>query len=491
MLLDYGGLVNFAGMEKLHIGQRIELIVTGNAFGGKGIARQVTELGEKVIFIQNALPGQKVLARVVKTKKRYAECKMVKVLERSPEETETPYQDISGAPYAHLPVEAQKQLKMASALDLYQRIGKVADIDAVFDEWIDTPAAWHYRNKMEYSFSSINSDPETDLESDKFSLGFKRRGSWWAVENLDADSGLFDAEFENKLHLLRKYFETTGLEAWNPRQRKGYYKNLVVRKSFHENLLLLNLITAEDPHQQFDDAAFVTECLQLFGERVCGIFHSINNSTGDRSSIEDQYIESIYGREHLSEKLLGLNFEIGIKSFFQPNPKCAEKLYSKALDYISESGDVSSEGVMLDLFCGTGTIAQLLAEKFPHRKVVGVDIEPSAIADAQMNAARNNIGSLRFFAGDVGQFLFRHPEFNDAIDAVVLDPPRGGIAPKTLRKIIRLNAKKLVYISCNPATQARDCEILAEAGYVLKRLSLVDQFPHTAHVEAVAEFVKS
>lgn len=478
-------------MEKLHIGQRIELPIKDYAFGGKGIARISTDKGDKVIFVQNALPGQQVLGKVVKTKKRYAECKLVKVLQRSPEEKDTPYQDIPGAPYSHLPVGNQKQLKLASAIDLYKRIGKIEKIEYIFDEWIDAPEPWHYRNKMEYSFSSINSDPETDLESDTFSLGFKRRGSWWAVENLNADSGLFDADFENNLHQLRTYLESTGLAAWNPRKREGYFKNLVVRKSVHQNRLLVNLITAEDDEGKFDDEDFITKCLEFFGERVVGIFHSINNSTGDRSSLDDQFVNSIYGKEFLTEQLLGLNFEVGIKSFFQPNPKCAEKLYSKALDYFVEGADIPANGVLLDLFCGTGTIAQLLSQKFKDHRIIGVDIESSAVADAKKNAERNGIASLEFFTGDVGQFLFKHPELLGSIGAAVVDPPRGGIAPKTLRKIIRLEAHKLVYISCNPATQARDCEILAEAGYVLKRLSLVDQFPHTAHVEAVAVFEKS
>lgn len=484
-------LVTFADMEKLHIGQRLELRVTSYAFGGKGIARIETEKGEKVVFIQNALPGQKVLARVVKTKKRYAECKLVKVLERAPEESDTPYQDIPGAPYTHLSLSEQKALKKSSAFDLYTRIGKVSDISALFDEWIDAPEPWHYRNKMEYSFSSINSDPETDNESDQFSLGFKRRGSWWAVENLNADSGLFDAAFENKLHELRTFLENSGLPAWNPRKREGYFKNLVVRKSFFQDKLLLNLVTGADDERQFNEKSFIDQCLQLFGDRVAGIFHTVNDSDGDRSVIADEHYKLIYGDSHLIEKLLDLEFEVGIKSFFQPNPRCAEKLYSKAMEYAGVAEDLTSDTALLDLFCGTGTLAQLMGRKFSGRRVIGVDIEPASIADAQKNAERNDMNDLEFFTGDVGRFLFHHPELNGQIGAALMDPPRAGIAPKTLRKIMRLEAAKLVYISCNPATQARDCEILAEWGYALKKLSLVDQFPHTSHVEAVALFEKS
>jgi 23S rRNA (uracil1939-C5)-methyltransferase len=475
-------------MEKLSVGAQIELKIDSYAFGGKGIARLETENGSKVVFVQNALPGQLVLGRVVKAKRRYAECKLVKVLQRSPNESDTPFQDIPGAPYSHLSLSAQQQLKKESALDLYARIGKIEGIAALYDEWIDAPEPWHYRNKMEYSFSEINSDPETDVESDVFSLGFKRRGTWWAVENLNADSGLFDAGIENNLHQLRTYLENTGLRAWNPRKREGFFKNLIARKSFFQDAILLNLVTGPDVKEKFNREEFVAQCLEIFGPRITGIFHAVNEGTGDRSVIPDKHFDLIYGEPHLIEQLHGLEFEIGIKSFFQPNPHCAERLYAKAMDYVGTSGQTGDNPVILDLFCGTGTISQLLAQKFPAARVIGVDIEPMAIADAQKNAERNEIRQIEFFAGDVGRFLFDHPELNDKISVAVMDPPRAGIAPKTLRKVIRLQARSLVYISCNPATQARDCEILAEAGYVLKKLSLVDQFPHTAHVEAVALF---
>lgn len=483
-------MVKFVAMEKIHIGQHLELTIDRYAFGGKGIAHLSTSKGDKVVFVQNALPGQKVRAKVVKNKKRYIECKMVSVIERAPKEKDTPYQDIPGAPYSHLPVEVQKELKIESAFDLYERIGQVQDVASLMDEWIDAPSFWHYRNKMEYSFSSINSNPETDVESDQFSLGFKRRGTWWAVENLNADSGLFDADFENNLVKLRLYLEQTGLRAWNPRKREGYFKNLVVRKSFAQNALMLSIVTAADPDNKFDDGEFVRKCLELFGERVSGIFHAVNDSPGDRSSIDDAHFELLYGEPVLIEKLHGLEFEIGIKSFFQPNPLCAEKLYAKAMSYLTTDSEMEDNKVLLDLFCGTGTLAQLMAKAFPGKSIIGVDIESSSIEDAIRNASRNNIPGLKFHQGDVGQFLFHHPDLKGQIGAAILDPPRAGIAPKTLRKVIRLEAPRLVYISCNPATQARDCEALAEAGYQLKKLSFADQFPHTAHVEAVALFEK-
>jgi 23S rRNA (uracil1939-C5)-methyltransferase len=179
-----------------------------------------------------------------------------------------------------------------------------------------------------------------------------------------------------------------------------------------------------------------------------------------------------------------------MESFFQTNPKSAELLYSKALDYVFEENPLNGK-VVMDLFCGTGTIGQILSTRTTNTTIIGVDIVEEAIADAKKNAKRNGIEGIQFFAADVGKFLLQYPEYEGKIGTIVLDPPRAGIAPKTLRKVMRLGADRIVYISCNPATQARDTETLIKAGYALEKLALVDQFPHTAHIEAIAKFVKT
>jgi 23S rRNA (uracil-5-)-methyltransferase RumA len=178
-----------------------------------------------------------------------------------------------------------------------------------------------------------------------------------------------------------------------------------------------------------------------------------------------------------------------MESFFQTNPKSAELLYNKALDYVFEE-EISSDKVIMDMFCGTGTIGQLLAKRNSAVKIVGVDIVEEAIEDAKRNAKRNSISGIDFYAADVGKFLKQHPDFIDKIQTIVLDPPRAGIAPKTLNKLIELNATHIVYISCNPSTQARDAVTLFQAGYQMEKLSFVDQFPHTGHIESVAKFKK-
>jgi 23S rRNA (uracil-5-)-methyltransferase RumA len=477
--------------KDLKKGEIIELDITDFAFGGKGIARLTLEDDRRMtIFVSNTYPGQKVLAKVVKKKTKHAECNLVKVLEKSPDEVETEFQSISGSPYLNLPIEKQKEYKFKSTIELFRRIGDVENIDNIFDEYMESPSIWNYRNKMEYSFSSIQHDIYTDEEvDDAFALGFKHRGTWWKVENLDKESGLFDAEFENKLIEIRKYLESTGYPAWHPPKKKGYYRYIVVRKSFHEDKLLINLVTSSENLDDFDTEAFGKFMTDLLGERLAGLQLTVNDDVADRAKIENGYTKLIYGEPQVIENILGLNFEISMESFFQTNPKSAEKLYNKAIDYALEDNDLNGQ-VIMDLFCGTGTIGQVVANKTEGTKIIGVDIVKEAIEDAKENAKRNNINSIDFYAADVGKFLLEYPQYENKIDTIILDPPRAGISPKTLRKVMRLNAKRIVYISCNPATQARDTKDLREFGYELKKISLIDQFPHTGHIESLALFDK-
>jgi 23S rRNA (uracil-5-)-methyltransferase RumA len=464
-------------------GEIITVSIETYAFGGKGIARIPTEKGDFTVFVQNSFPGQKVSARVVKCKNSYAECKLEEVIERSPEENDIPYQPIPGAPYATLPIDIQHKYKRETTLDLFRRIGNIENIEDLLDEFISSPKEWHYRNKMEYSFSQIRHDLPKNETIDDFALGFKHRGTWWVVENLDNDSGLFDAEFESKLHQLRIYLENTGCPAWHPPKRIGFFRFLVARKSLNNNQLLLNLVTTSSHLEQFDLPAFIEFTRSLFGERLAGIMHTVNDDTGDRVEPRQGSPSLIFGQPFIREKVLGLEFDISMGSFFQTNPESAELLYQKAIDYVDL--DKNNDGIILDLFCGTGTITQILA-KATDRRVIGVDIVEKAIADAKSSAVLNKVDNAEFVAADVGKFLLDYPEFSGKIGTVVLDPPRSGISPKSLRKVIRLNAARIVYISCNPSTQARDTQTLAEHGYSLKKFSICDQFPHTSHIESVA-----
>jgi 23S rRNA (uracil1939-C5)-methyltransferase len=470
-------------------GEDIKVTITKMAFGGRGIAKIETEEGEIVAFVPNAITGQKVRCRIAKVRKRHLETKLMEVLERAPSEIKIPYQPISGAPFATLPIEIQEETKKETTIDLLQRIGKVENATDLFDEFISSPLHWHYRNKMEYSFAAIRYDLREKTDVDDFALGFKHRGTWWMVENLDKDSGLFDEEMENGLKKIRGYCENTGLAAWHHPKKEGFFRFLTVRKSHTDNGLILNLVTSSKGLEKFDLEDFSKFLQDLLGNRLQGFLHTVNDDIGDRVQPLEGESDLIFGKDFIKETLSGLTFKIQMESFFQTNPRAAERLYAKAIDYLSE--ETEGKGLILDLFCGTGTIGQMVGSKLTEAKILGVDIVEKAIEDAKRSAEENGVPNVEFHASDVGKFLLHHPEYQGKIDAVVLDPPRGGIAPKALVRTIELGADTIVYISCNPATLARDTEVLQGSGYHLKKFALVDQFPHTGHVEAVALFKKN
>lgn len=474
----------------VHRNQIIEIKIDDFAFGGQGIARMKSEEGgDFILFVENTFPGQFVRARVDKKRKRHAECKLLEVLERSPLEKQLPFQEISGAPYLFVPIEIQQEYKKKSTLDVYRKIGRIQDPNSLFDTFISSPEAFFYRNKMEYSFSCIEHVPETGEEiDDAFALGFKRRGTWWKVENLNKPSGLFDEQWETILPQFRDLLKTFGLPAWHPPKKEGFFRHIVVRKSFEQDKILLHIVTSSTGIKKFDTKQVVDFLKEKLGNRLAGIWHTINDNIADRAKIENGTSTLLFGDSVVVEKMLGLSFEISMESFFQTNPKSAERLYTKAIDYVCDHA--KDGGVIMDLFCGTGTIGQLVAQRVNAGEIIGVDIVEEAIEDAKRNAKRNNLEHLHFFAADVGKFLSLHPEYLNRIDTIVLDPPRAGIAPKTLQKVMALGASHLVYISCNPSTQARDTETLEQGGYKLTKLSLVDQFPHTSHIEAIAVYEK-
>ena len=471
-------------------GDSIIIKVNDLAYGGKGIARWEDEDSSLIIFIQNALPGQKVKAKIVKKKPTYAEARLEEVIETSNIQLPHPYQQIAGAPYISVHITEQKKLKEKVCFEVYNKIGKLDQPTDYYDEWIASPAHHHYRNKMEYSFSSIRYDiEENEVIDDAFALGFKKRGTWWMVENLNKDSGLFDQDLENKMKTIRIWLQKTNLPAWHPPKKVGFFRHLVVRKSYQNDQLLFNLVTSSNHLNEFEIVKFGELLKEIFQSRFAGLIHTINDDVADREKLDKGSSKTILGNNTIEETINGLNFEISMQSFFQTNPKCAEKLYQKVIDYILEE-NINKNDIILDLFCGTGTIAQLISRSMPENQVIGVDIVSTAIENAKSNAKKNKLNNVQFTCSDVGKFLLNHPEFSNQIHTIVLDPPRAGISAKSLRKIMRLNAKKIIYVSCNPSTQARDLVNLKEMGYDLIKFSLVDQFPHTAHIESIMMFEK-
>lgn len=468
-------------------GQRLaEVRISDFAYGGKGIARFETEQGDYILFVESAIPGQLVSAQVTKSRKRHAEARLLHVLEHAQDEEPSRFQVMAGAPYITLPIDRQKELKFGATRDVYTRLGNI-DFDGIFEEWIASPLTYGYRNKMEYSFGAIVHKPGTaDEDYDGFGLGLKRRGTWWKVENLEKSSGLFDAAFEALLPDVRKLCEASGLPAWHSPRKEGFFRFLVVRKSFDADRFLITLVTSSQGLESFEPSPILELFKQRLGDRLAGFIHAVNDEVNDRGKIEAGKSDLLFGDNKIVESILRLSFEISMESFFQPNPLAAEKLYERVADYVYEGQRSYENTYVMDLFCGTGTIAQLIASRSPESQVIGVDIVKEAIANAEKNATRNALSNVEFFAEDAGKFLLNHPEYEQRIETVIVDPPRAGVGEKTIKKVLKLEARRIVYVSCNPATQTRDLNQLTEAGYTLRKLTLVDQFPHTAHIEAIA-----
>ncbi len=458
---------------KFTVGDVLELEITDLAFGGDGVARH-----EGIVFFVNGgITGQTVKAKVKRVKRRFIEAVSTEVVKRSDLEIMPEFQLIPGAPWETLPTSKQREIKQAQVFELFQKFAKL-DLTPVMDEFIPSPRDWWYRNKMDFSFG-------TDSEG-KFALGSKKRGQFKIVESLEKPCGIFDEQFEKLVPIIREWCKNTGLLP-NDGEGGGFFESLVVRRSVASDTFLVELIVL-GKEKKFDPEAFSELLKSHLGERFGGAFWSQKIREEARKT---QIIPTfISGDKKLQEKLCGLDFEISRDAFFQPNPYSAEKLYEKAVEFV----DLQEGESALDLFCGTGTIAQILAKKYPKSRVIGVEIVESAIEDAKKNAERNNLKNVTFARADVRKWLKEH--FHAAVketskEVIVVDPPRSGIVRKSLDRIIGRAPGKIVYVSCNPATLARDTEILIEAGYKIDKFALVDQFPHTAHVEAVARFIKN
>ncbi len=453
----------------------IESTVTDLAFGGRGIVK----IDGFPIFVDGALPGQEIKLKITTKKRRYAEAKLLKVLKKSDLEIEIPYQNTPGAPWANLPIELQKKHKQAQVEGLFSKFAHT-DLKPIFDTYIESPLIWEYRNKMDYSFGPTEEtqNEEGEWQHTGFGLGSKKRGQFWLVENLEKASGMFDQEFEAKLKDFRIFCETLNSSVYNARKGSGFWRQLVVKKSFHENKFLINIITNIDEENTFNSESAINFFIQNFPDKIKGIYWTQSDDLGNAN---DKYKsrDLLWGEEVLVEKINDLVFQLSIDSFFQTNPRSAEELYKKALSYID------NKSAILELFAGTGTISQIIAQNNPESNITSVEIIESAVLDAKKNAQRNNINHINFICDDVNKFM---KTYSGNPPTVVLDPPRAGISPKALQRIADFSPQEIIYISCNPATLARDAEILQKNNFVLEKISLVDQFPHTSHVECVTKF---
>ena len=483
--------------------------------------RGIIKAEERRIIVKNTIPGQKIRYRIRKLRKGTGEGQLLEVLEPSPLETEPAcphFGQCGGCTYQNLPYEEQLRLKESQLRELLD--GAVWK-PYMFEGVKESPRRLAYRNKMEFSFGD-------EVKDGPLALGMHKRGGFYDIVTTD-QCQIVDEDYRKILSCTLQYFQEQGLSFYHRLRHTGYLRHLLVRKGAKTGEILVDLVTttqlslprgaeakAENMQpqgaaaaQQEDgfsaarsaDAVADTDtdtanplqiqqiqrmdadwselllALELDGT-IAGILHTYNDSLAD--VVQNDRTEVLYGRDYFYEELLGLRFKISPFSFFQTNSLGAEVLYSTARDYVGDTKD----RVIFDLYSGTGTIAQILAPV--AQKVVGVEIVEEAVEAARVNAQLNGLSNCSFIAGDVLKVVDElQDKLQDKPDLIVLDPPRDGIHPKALQKIIDFGVERIVYISCKPTSLVRDLEMLQGRGYQVEKAVGVDMFPGTGHVETV------
>ena len=463
-------------------GQIIEGMVECVEFPNKGIVR--TEDGGRVI-VKNAVPGQKVSASINKVRRGKCEGRLLEVLERSakeqPEAACIHAGECGGCTYQTLPYEEQLAMKASQVKKLIDDVIVPENTDYEFLGIKASPRQQEYRNKMEFSFGDA-------YKGGPLALGMHKRGSFYDIVDVP-ECRIVDDDFHTVLTVTLDYFKERNLPYYHKLRHTGYLRHLLVRKAVKTGEILVDLVTTTQIAEGWEEALLAgwkdVLCAAAYQGTLTGVLHTRNDSVAD--TVKNEGTDVLFGQDHFYEELLGLRFQITPFSFFQTNSLGAEVLYETAREFIGDAlpsgtdADVAEHGkVVFDLYSGTGTIAQMLAPV--AKKVIGVEIIPEAVKAAKENAKLNGLANCEFIAGDVLKVI---DEIEEKPDYIVLDPPRDGIHPKALEKIIRYGVPQMVYISCKPTSLARDLEVLQARGYEVKKVCCVDMFPATVHVETV------
>ena len=455
--------------------QEVELQIEKFADRGKSLGR----LDGYVVMVNGAVPGDRVRVRIGRRKKKYADGWLQEVLEPSPLRTDprcSYFGSCGGCKWQHVQYEAQLEAKQQSVKEALARVGGFADVEV--PPTLGADPIYYYRNKMEFSFSAarwltpaeIASGAEYDTS---FALGLHAPGNFSKVIDLDACylQSELSASIVNAVRDLAKEEEW---KPWDIRAHEGYLRHLVIRQAGQTDHLMVNLVT-----NGYDEAR-IERITRLFQESFPAITTLVNTiHTGKGQTAIGEEIVVVYGPGVIYDRIGPFTFEIAPDAFFQTNTRQAEQLYNVALDFAGLTG----EEHVYDLYCGAGTISLFLAQHARH--VVGLELVPSAVSNAIANAAANKVTNCSFVAGDMLKLLT--PELVRSVgrpDVLVTDPPRAGMHPKVVAQLAELKPGRLVYVSCNPQTQARDLGLLAEH-YTIERVQPVDLFPHTHHIENV------
>jgi 23S rRNA (uracil1939-C5)-methyltransferase len=441
--------------------QELDLRIDSLAFGGNGVAR----LDGYVVFVRRGLPGDRVRARVTKVKRSHAEALALEVLEPGPQRVEAPcphFGACGGCRFQDLAYEAQLEAKQSQVEDALRRLGGIAD--APVGPIVPSASIYHYRNKLEYSFTQTEEGP---------ALGFHAAGRWDQV--LPIEVCLLTTDVGNVIRdTVQTWARAEGLVAYDQADNTGYLRHLVVREGRNTGQALVQLVTAEG--ERFD-RDFLIETLRRIPE-VRSIHWAVNDTPAEVTNLPSLLL---WGEEAIEEELLGLRFRVRPNAFLQTNTEMAETLYRLAI----EAAGLTGSETVYDLYCGTGTMGLAMAAH--ALSVWGVEISEESVACAIENADLNGISNAAFFAGNVGQSLEELRARAGEPDVVVVDPPRAGLAGTALKRVGETGAPRLVYVSCNPTTLAGDLKVLlGEYGYTLQHVTPVDMFPHTPHVESVS-----
>ena len=444
-------------------GEIYEGVIEKVDFPNKGIV--ITD-GQKVT-VKNGMPGQKVRFMINKKRSGRAEGRLLEVLEKSSLETREPvcniFPECGGCMYQTMSYENQLEMKERQVRELLD--GALNGTEYQWEGIHGSPIEFAYRNKMEFSFGDAYKDGP-------LTLGLHKKGSTYDVLTAN-DCKLVHEDMTKILTCVHEYFLKRNVSYYKKMQHTGYLRHLLLRRGDTTGEILVNLVTTTQ--EEHDLTELKEQLLELPLEgKIVGILHILNDSLSDVVKSDETRI--LYGQDFFYEKLLGLQFKITPFSFFQPNSRGAEVLYETVREYI---GDIENKTVF-DLFSGTGTIGQVLAPV--AKKVIGVEIIEEAVEAAKENALRNGLSNCKFIAGDVFKVL---DEIEEKPDVIVLDPPRDGIHPKALPKILEYGVDRIVYISCKMTSLARDLEMMQMAGYRVEKMTAVDQFCETVHVETV------
>ncbi|MBS4535821.1 23S rRNA (uracil(1939)-C(5))-methyltransferase RlmD [Clostridium sp. D2Q-14] len=441
--------------------KEFEVRIDKTQFPNKGIG----EYNGKKVIIKDALAGQKVKARVKKERKNKIEGNLLEVLERHEREIEPRcihFWDCGGCKYQNLSYEDQLKMKKDQVLELLEK----ADIrDFEFEGIERSPKIWEYRNKMEFTFGD-------EYKDGPLSLGMHQKGKFYEILSVPYCQ-IVDEDFTDILSTVLDYFKEKDIPFYHKMRHEGVLRHLVVRKTANTGEILVNLVTSSQMKLELEELVERLKKIQYIG-KFKGFLHTINDNLAD--AVQSDETSVLYGENYITEELLELNFNISAFSFFQTNSLGAERLYEIVREY---AGDTDNKTVF-DLYCGTGTIAQIMAPV--AKTVVGIELVEEAVEKARDNAILNNLDNCEFIAGDV---LVEVDNLKGSPDLIILDPPRNGIHKKAIKKIADFNASRLVYVSCKPTSLAEDLQEFKALGYEVKKVKCMDMFPHTPHVECV------